>query len=283
MSADDALGRLATARSFLFVPGDRPDRFARALASSADCVVVDLEDAVAPQGKGAARKHAAALVSQAIPERPIVVRTNHPDSTWGPDDLVALAGAPALAGVMVPKADGPELLARVSATLGAATSLLPLVETAAGILAAPALATVRGVVRLTFGHLDLGAELGIDPAEHERLAPARLALVLASAAAGIAAPVDGVTPDVRDLDAVGADTRAARASGFTARLCIHPDQVDAVHDALAPDEAELTWARSVVAASADVGVAVVDGQMVDRPVLIRARSVLERATPTTTR
>ena len=272
---------LAAARSFLFVPGDRPDRFARALSSSADVVVLDLEDAVAPQSKGPAREHVLGLLAEGMPHKPVVVRINHPTTPWGSDDLAAVGRLDALAGVMVPKADSPELLLHVSRS--APVPLLPLVETASGVLGAPGLASAAGVVRLAFGHLDLGAELAIDPADAVRLSAARLALVLASAAAGIAAPIDGVTSQVHDQVLVAADTRAALASGFTARLCIHPGQVDTVHTALAPDEDELARAQAVLAAATNGGVAVIDGRMVDRPVLIRARSVVARANHTTAR
>jgi citrate lyase subunit beta / citryl-CoA lyase len=271
-------GDLAGARTLLFVPGDRPDRFATALASEADCVVVDLEDAVAAGAKELARGHVAELLRQP-PPKPVVVRINHPATPWGEDDLVALvalAGRPGLCGVMVPKADSTLLLDDVSRRTG--LPLLPLVETAAGILAAPALATAPGVVRLVLGHLDLAAELGIDPADELRLAPARFALVVASAAAGLPGPVDGVSTDVRDLERVAAETRSALAAGCTARLCIHPDQVAAVHRSLAPVDDELAWARSVLAAVEEGGVTLLEGRMVDRPVLLRARSVMARAT-----
>jgi citrate lyase subunit beta / citryl-CoA lyase len=269
-------GLLGGARTFLFVPGDRPDRFPKALASEADCVVVDLEDAVAAEAKAAARGHAAAMLEHRL-DKPVVVRINNPDSHWGRDDLAALADAVHLSAVMVPKADSPRLLGHVSQQIDA--PLLPLVETAAGILAAHNLAQAPGVVRLVLGHLDLAAELGIGADDEVRLAPARFALVLASAAAGLPAPVDGVSTDVQDLDRVSADTRLALASGYTARLCIHPNQVGAVHRSLVPDDDEVAWARSVLSAAGDRDVALVDGRLVDRPVLARARSILARATP----
>jgi citrate lyase subunit beta / citryl-CoA lyase len=273
----NAHNRIGAARSFLFVPGDRPDRFRRALDSEADCVVVDLEDAVAPAAKDAARAHVRALLDRPVPRKPVIVRINSPSTPPGAADVAALSTGTRPAGVMVPKADSPAVLAELGHRLGANVALLPLVETAAGLIAAPQIAALPGVARLALGHLDLAAELGIDPADENRLGPARFALAVASAAAGLPAPVDGVSTEVRAPSRVETETRHTVAAGFTARLCIHPDQVRPVHTGLLPPADELTWARSVLGAVRGGDVAVVDGQMVDRPVLLRARSVLARA------
>jgi citrate lyase subunit beta/citryl-CoA lyase len=250
------------ARSFLFVPGDRPDRFAKAAAAGADVVVLDLEDAVAPAAKDVAREHVAAWLAEG---HTAVVRINAAGTPWHAADRAAVAAA---AAVMVPKAERPEDLDGLS-------SVLPLVETARGIAAAAGLCAVPAVVRPVFGSIDLAADLGVDPLSRTALLHARSALVLAAAAAGCAPPVDGVTTALSDVDAVRADTRHAVELGFTGKLCVHPRQVPVVHDAFRPTGAEIAWARSVLAAGE--GVTAVDGRMVDRPVLLRARRLLDRS------
>lgn len=268
---------LTPARSYLFVPGDRPERLDKALASGADRVVLDLEDAVAPAAKDAAR----AEVARALTERPaaerarIVVRINDAATDAFAADLAMLAATQAAA-VMLPKAERPETLAQLRAA-SPRTALLPLVESARGVLAAEALAAAPGVERLVFGTLDFALDLDLsgDPVGLDHAA-SRLAL--ASRAAGIASPVAGVTPEIADDERLRADLARARAHGFGAKLCIHPRQVAVLHAALQPSEAELDWARRVLAAMQGAAGAVqVDGRMVDRPVLQRAQALLARA------
>ncbi|WP_028849665.1 HpcH/HpaI aldolase/citrate lyase family protein [Thermocrispum municipale] len=253
---------LASARTLLFVPGNRPDRFAKAAASGADAVVLDLEDAVAPEQKPAAREHVAEWLKAG---NSAVVRVNAAGTPWHDDDVAAV-GDVAMA-LMVPKAERAEDLPR--------GTVIPLVETAAGIDNARAVCSAPGVVRPAFGSVDLAAELGVDPASYYALLHARSALVLAAAAAGCAPPVDGVTTSLDEVGLLRADTAHAVELGFTGKLCIHPRQIEHVHAALRPTDSELDWARRVVAA-ADGGVSVVDGQMVDRPVVLRAERLLSR-------
>lgn len=254
---------IAAARTFLFVPGDRPDRYAKAAAAGADVVVLDLEDAVAPGAKDAAREHVVAWLAAG---HTAVVRINAAGTPWHAADLAAVRDA---AAVMVPKAERPEDLDGLS-------SVLPLVETARGVTAATELCAVPTVVRPVFGSIDLAADLGVDPLSRTALLHARSALALAAAAAaGCAPPVDGVTTALSDVDAVRDDTRHAVELGFTGKLCVHPRQVPVVHEAFRPSEEELAWARSVLAAGD--GVSVVDGRMVDPPVLSRAARLLSRA------
>ncbi len=236
------------ARTFLFVPGDRPDRFESALTSAADCVVVDLEDAVAPEAKAAARENVAGLLRGGDWGKPVLVRISDPQTSDGETDVAVLAGigigadAPVDLAVMVAKTESVETLDLLHHRLPEGTALLPLVETAAGVLQAPELAAAAGVVRLALGHLDLAADLGLDPDDSARLAPARFALVASSAAAGLPAPVDGVSDHLHDLLSIEADARESLAAGFTAKLCIHPDQVLTIHRAFAPSQADLEWA-----------------------------------------
>ncbi len=260
-------------RSLLFVPGHRADRFDKALAAGASAVIIDLEDAVAPADKDAAR---AALAGWLRPEHAVIVRINSADTPWFAADL-ALCGAPGVAGVMCPKAERPETLAQVAAA--GARGLLPLVESAAGIANLDALARAPGVWRLAFGSIDLQVDLGLKDATEDELLPLRLQLVLASRLAGIGAPVDGVSTAIDDADRLAQDVARARRLGFGGKLCIHPKQVALVNAGMAPSAAELAWAQRVTDASAAAGGAAVavDGKMVDKPVLLRAAAILGEA------
>jgi citrate lyase subunit beta / citryl-CoA lyase len=260
------------ARSYLFVPATRPERFAKAHASGADAVVVDLEDAVAPDDKAAARE---ALAAALDPARPVVVRINAAGTRWFDEDL-ELCAHPGVAAVMLPKAEGIDAAcAVVERTL---RDVLALVETAAGIETARAIARVPGVVRLAFGSLDLKADLGVEGDDDELLA-FRSELVLASRLGGLAAPVDGVCTAIGDAQRLRAETVRARRLGFGAKLCIHPSQPTEVNAAFAPDAAELDWARRVVEGfrAARGGVFLLDGRMIDAPVHRRALTLLGRA------
>jgi citrate lyase subunit beta/citryl-CoA lyase len=270
-------------RSYLFVPGHRADRFDKALASGADAVVLDLEDAVAPPDKEGAREALArymAAADEATRQR-LVVRINDEHTLWFDDDLALLAAANAPA-VMLPKAETVATLARVrSACPG--IDVLALIESARGVLNAEALAAAEGVQRLVFGTLDFALDLDLvdDPAAGPvGLDAAASRLAWASRAAALPLPVAGVTADIHDPAILRADFARARAHGFGAKLCIHPKQVAWVHEALRPTEAEVEWAQRVLAAAASTqGAVQLDGRMVDRPVVERARRLLERADP----
>ncbi|HEY1225805.1 MAG TPA: CoA ester lyase [Ramlibacter sp.] len=259
-------------RSYLFVPGDRPDRFAKACASGAHAVIVDLEDAVAPEHKASARS---ALASWLHPDHPVMVRVNASDTAWFREDC-ALAGRPGVAGIMLPKAERLQDIESLRAA-GAAV-VLPLVETAVGYDQARTLAGAPGVQRLVFGSIDFQLDLGIT-GDDEALLAFRSGLVLASRLAGIAAPVDGVSTAIDDPAQLAADAGRARRLGFGAKLCIHPKQVQGVNAAFSPSGAEVRWASRVLDAAAKAGGAAVavDGKMVDRPVLLRAQAILDDA------
>ena len=266
---------LALARTFLFVPADRPERHARALATGAGGVIVDLEDAVAPERKAAARE-ALATSFAALPaadRQRLLIRINASGTPWHEADRAAAAGLVAqglIAGVVLPKAEHADDLRRLAEAVGSTAWLVPLVESAAGLAAVDELAAAPQVLRLAFGNLDFQADLGLAcQADEAELVPVRLALLLASRRAGLPAPIDGVTPDWRDAQRLAADTARARRGGFGAKLCIHPDQVAPVHAALGPSADELAWARRVMAAmhAAGGGVVSLDGRMVDAPVV----------------
>lgn len=271
-------------RSYLFVPGDRPERFDKALASAADAVILDLEDAVSATNKAGARVAVAAWLMALAPEARArcVVRVNDEATAHFEADL-ALLQACGAAQVMLPKAERVQTVARLR-TACTGIAVLALIETARGVLRAEALAEAPGVVRLVFGTIDFALDMNLsgDPIGFDHAA-SRLAL--ASRAAGLPGPVAGVTPDIQDTEPLLADLQRARAHGFTAKLCIHPAQVLPIHRALQPSSAELDWARRVVAAmhggvqeaALGAGGAVqVDGRMVDKPVLLRAQALLAR-------
>jgi citrate lyase subunit beta/citryl-CoA lyase len=275
------LDPISLARSFLFVPASRPERFAKALASGAGAVIIDLEDAVAPHAKPAAREQLAqAWAGFSMPERArLVIRINAAGTPWHKDDqqLVAGLAAAGLGGVVLPKAESVAMLDTLAAHAGAVCALLPMVETAAGLVAVDALAACPRVCRLVFGNLDFQADVGMvcGPDEAE-LAPVRLALVLASRRAGLVGPVDGVTASISNTAQLQQDSQRSRRFGFGARLCIHPTQVAAVNSALAPSDQEVDWAQRVLAHSqhSASGVFTLDGRMVDAPVLRLAQHTL---------
>ena len=272
--------RLASARSFLFVPATRPERFAKALASGADAVIIDLEDAVAPASKDSARQSLAQAwpgLSNAERAR-ILIRVNAAATSWHGEDLKLLA-ALGVTGVMLPKAEQAAHLAQVASALGSGCALVPLIESVSGLDAADALAHGRQVLRLAFGNLDFQADAGLAcGADEPELASVRLAVVLASRRAELTSPIDGVTAGTQDSAQLARDVQRSRSGGFTAKLCIHPSQVATVNAAFSPAPAELEWARRVLAASEAAGGDVVslDGRMVDAPVLRLAQRMLAR-------
>lgn len=264
-----------TPRSYLFVPADRPERIAKALASGADAVIVDLEDAVAPPAKDAARAALRSWLEAQAPGTGVVVRINGADSPWFDADL-ALCAAPAVAAVMLPKAGQRDDLAAVRRALPA-KPIVALVETAEGYDRLREIARAPGVVRLAFGSIDFQLDLGI-AGDDEALLMFRSRFVLESRLAQLPAPIDGVTTAVDDPEHAARDARSARRLGFGAKLCIHPRQVEPVNRSFSPSESELAWAQRVVdAATGSGGAAVaVDGKMVDRPVLMRAEALLRQ-------
>jgi citrate lyase subunit beta/citryl-CoA lyase len=260
---------LTLARTLLFVPGDRPDRFGKAESSGADGIILDLEDAVSPTNKDAARAHVASWLARGSSP---TIRINAPGTPWFDDDLTAIGHGECT--VMLPKASVAGVAAVVAA-LGADCRVAVLLETAAGIMEATSICRAPNVVRAAFGSIDLCTEIGAEPDDHEALLFARSTVVLASAAAAIAPPLDGVTTNLADPDRAEADARSAARLGFGGKLCIHPAQVASVNAAFDPSDDEVTWARTVLIA-ADDGATAVDGHMIDAPVRERARRILTR-------
>lgn len=263
----------ADATTWLFVAGTTPQRFTKATQAGADAVVLDLEDAVLPDLKSQARDDVQRWLSDG---GRAWVRINSVDSSWHDADLAAVSTTPGLAGIVLPKADA-EAVAAVRDRLATSVPLIALVETARGIHQASELAEA-GVSRLMFGSLDFSLDVNCDHTR-EALLYARSALVIASRFGGLPGPVDGVTPEVKDVERVSDDAVYGRSLGFTGKLCIHPVQVEPAASAFRPTADELAWAQGVVDAAAGSSGAVTgpDGQMIDQPVLDRARAVLASA------
>jgi citrate lyase subunit beta/citryl-CoA lyase len=269
------------ARSWLFAPASRPDRCRKALHAGADQVIWDLEDGVAPSEKGEARAAAVRLLGTLTPGDPVPwIRVNRLDTPLGEADLDALRSGPAPLRLVVPKAD-LETAERLRA-IGVAGPLLLLIETARGLwdLRHPAWERVAGPLRLAFGALDYRLDLGLgDGPNEEELLAARHELVLASRRWGWPPPVDGIVADFGDLTQVAEAAARARRLGFAGMLAIHPRQLSAIHHSFRPTAEEIAWATRVVGeVTADDGRAVrVGSLMVDRPVLDRARRILDEA------
>lgn len=259
--------------TYLFVPADRPERFAKALASGADRAILDLEDAVRPEAKPAARE---AVRGAALDWLRVVIRINDAATPFFTDDLAVIAAAPAGA-VMVPKAETAEALARVRRAARRDVELIPQIETARGLANLPALLAAPGVRRVAFGHLDFALDLGCAP-DWEALTLARQTVVLQSRMAGAAPPIESVTADIADTDRLRRETAAGKAFGFAAKLLIHPSQVAPAAEVFAPSAEERAWAERVLAAAAGGhGALTIDGRMIDKPIEDAARRILARA------
>lgn len=288
-------------RTLLFVPGDRPDRIRKAYASGADGIAVDLEDAVAASAKAQARESAvraiAALKAGQSPPPTLCVRINALATGLAETDIRALVpvlGAVRL--VILPMTSGATAVTELAGLLAEAEALaglprgrvgiLPLVETAAGVLAAKQIAAAHDRVHtLTFGPADLSRELGVTPtADGTELLHARSQLVLAAAAAGRVPPIDGPHLVLNDPDGLARSASGARRLGFGGKQVIHPSQLAPVQQAFRPTPAELAWAREVDRAFGEAerrGVAAIqlpDGGFVDYPIARRARAILQAET-----
>jgi citrate lyase subunit beta / citryl-CoA lyase len=253
------------------VPATRPELVAKALASGADLVVVDLEDAVAADDKTAARRIVAGL-----PARPdVVVRCNPPSSPDGQADLEMLGSRSWSGGLVLPKAESADEVAQVVGAIGGSVTVLALIESAVGLCRAEEIAAAEGVVRLAFGAVDYQRDLDL-PDDERGLDHPRSVLAIQSRVAGLPAPVDGPVLALDDAETLRASARRARALGMRGKFCIHPRQVPVVNEAFSVTAAELAWARRIVAAADEGGAGVlrVDGQMVDRPVVERARRMV---------
>ena len=273
LKSPKALGPASMARTMLFVPGIQPERFAKAAATAADLVIIDLEDAVPEESKASARDAVTRWLSTG---GRAAVRVNGTKSVHYQQDVSALAGLPGLLAVVVPMADDPATVAALHQQVGQDVEIVALIETALGLVRAVELASTPGVNRLAFGHLDFAADID-SSIDDEAMLMARSSLVIASRASGLPGPVDGVTTALDDPAVSGADASRARRLGFAGKLCIHPTQVEAVNAAFSPSGEEIAWAQRIVEVSAAGGAVRINGHMVDAPVILKARAIVARA------
>jgi citrate lyase subunit beta/citryl-CoA lyase len=272
-------------RSLLFVPGDRPDRMAKALAAGADALILDLEDSVAPAAKPEARRAVAAFLAANETSR-LWVRVNPLDGGEAEKDLAAILPAHPH-GIVLPKAEGGasvnELARRLAERGNATTRILAIAtETPAAIFQLGSYGGAKRLAGLTWGAEDLPTAIGAATSREEdgRYTPpyelARSLCLFGAAAAGVA-PIETVYPAFRDLDGLAAYAARARRDGFRGMMAIHPAQVPVINAAFTPTSAELDHARAVVAAfdaSPEAGALSLDGKMIDRPHLVQAKRLL---------
>ncbi|MFD4257345.1 HpcH/HpaI aldolase/citrate lyase family protein [Streptomyces sp. NPDC058534] len=262
--------------TWLYAPGDRPRVVAKALAAGADVVVVDLEDAVAPDRKDYAREATAEMLTEPQPV-PVHVRVNALDGPLAAADLRALAALPGLSGLRLPKVTSPEQITGVAAATGG-PPLYALLETALGVERAYPIAAAHPALRgIALGEADLRADLGV--LGDTGLDWSRSRVVVAARAAGLAPPSQTVHPDTRDLEGLAASCAHGRALGFLGRAAIHPRQLPIIERAYLPTERELEEAETIVkAASVQPGAqALPDGRFVDAAVVATARRTLSLA------
>lgn len=254
----------------LFVPATRPDRIAKAARSSADAIIVDLEDAVPALEKDHARSGLAGFVAnQPVP---VFVRVNAVGTQWFDSDIAFVKGND-VAGVMLPKTQSAADIAAVGLDL----PVIGLIESAIGVTSLSDICTASNLKQLAFGSIDYALDLGCTE-DRDALLLARLSIVTQSRAHDLAAPLDGVTGSISDADLIASDTQYAVQLGFGGKLAIHPKQLGVIRMAMSPSEKEVEWAQAVSAAIETSGGAAVllDGLMIDAPVFAKAQQVLKR-------
>jgi citrate lyase subunit beta/citryl-CoA lyase len=272
-------------RSLLFVPGDRPERMDKALTTGADALILDLEDSVAPSAKDKARQDVAAFLARPHPGVARWVRINPLDSGMTADDLAAAQGAD---GIVLPKAQSGEDVARLDAMLaGTSARILPIAsETPAAVFGLGSYAGCSPrLAGVTWGAEDLPAAIGAissREADGSYTPPYEMvrALTLFGAHAAGVAPIETVYPDFRNLDGLERYCARAMRDGFTGMMAIHPTQVEVINRAFTPSDAAIEHARRVVAAFAEnpgAGALQLDGKMIDAPHLKQAEALLRRA------
>ncbi len=269
-------------QTLLFVPANRPERFDKALASGADAIIIDLEDAVPPAEKDAA----CAILNEWLEKQPpnsVLIRINGTGSPWFTQDC-SLCRSKAVAAIVVPKAEDPEALKELAHITE--KPLLPFIESALAFTRLNKIAATSGVARLLFGKLDLALDLGMDypppadePLDESAFLFAHSQLVMCSRIHGLAAPLDAIYTAIHDPKGLTAYARQGMRQGFGGLLLIHPAQVAPAQQALTPTSAQISWAKHILEAEQRVkgAVVAVSGNMVDTPVMARARRIMESA------
>ncbi|MCU7249972.1 HpcH/HpaI aldolase/citrate lyase family protein [Pseudomonas koreensis] len=270
--------------SYLFVPGNRPERFSKAVEAAPDAIILDLEDAVHPNSKAVARASIWAWQeSTPVTACQRYIRLNSVSSSLFRQDMTWLGDMrypERCAGIFLPKAECPQSLAGVVERLlewHPGLQIVAIIETARGLQQVEEIAAIPGLARLAFGSLDFSLDINCSQIP-EAFLLARNRIVLASRVAGLPAPIDGVTPAISDMAVVEQDSRYARSLGFGAKLCIHPSQLRTVQHAFLPNARQLAWAERVLDAVAGGSHAVqVDGEMVDLPLIEQAQRLRDMA------
>lgn len=260
--------KFSSAVAPLFVPATRPERIAKAAISGADAIIVDLEDAVPAADKAKARDGLASyLVDLPVP---CFIRVNATTSQWFDADMALVRSVGGI-GVMLPKSETAADIDQV----GPDIPVIALVETACGIVGLQEICQAEATCQLAFGSIDYSLDIGCDETT-EALLLARLSLVTYSRAFCLPSPIDGVTVLVNEPERVMADANYARQLGFGGKLAIHPNQIDTIKVAFAPSDEQLEWARRIMHANeaANGAAILMDGQMVDTPLIEKARQLL---------
>ncbi|WP_257224550.1 MULTISPECIES: CoA ester lyase [unclassified Acinetobacter] len=265
---------MKSARSYLFVPANRVERFEKALNTDADAVIIDLEDAVPFDLKQSSRDDLTAWL-QDHPELQVMIRVNSSQTEWFLADI-ELAKFPNVSAIVLPKTESS---AEIEAVLKIRNiGIFPLIETPLGFANVRQIACTKHVIALMFGTIDFQLEMNMNGGYLELLS-FRNEIVLASQLAKIQAPVDGVTVDFKDEDLIRLETQQAKNLGFAGKLCIHPNQVNLVNQTFNPSSQEITWANQIMQAVEEAkGQAVsLNGKMVDLPVILQAQKIIDRA------
>jgi citrate lyase beta subunit len=277
--------RLSRVRSALFTPGTEAARLRKAVTAGADVCIFDLEDSVPPGRVVEARRTVADAIEEVAGQAPIWVRVHAPGSDEMAQDLAALPLAK-IDGIMLPKVrhedDASACHSAIVAAKGPARMpLIPIIESAMGVLNAAEIAASTSVFCLAIGRFDLSADIGIDPdAGSPALALARGTVVLASAAARIHQPLDSPWLKIKDIEGLRSTAQRGRADGFGGMLLIHPTHVEVANGVFSPSAQELAWAREVLRSAEEAtaggqGAYALNGQMVDEAIVKRARALLQ--------
>ncbi|PVZ78583.1 CoA ester lyase [Serratia sp. S1B] len=261
------------ARSFLFVPANRVERFDKALTAGSDAVIIDLEDAVPTHLKLEARQQLADWLTT-YPETEVMIRVNSKQTEWFSDDIT-LAKYPNVTAIVLPKT---ESIADLQAIFEIQDiDIYPLIETPLGFSQVREIAKARHVKALMFGSIDFQLEMEMNGG-YQELVYFRNEIVLASKLANIDAPIDGVTVDIHNHEVLMLETTQAKNLGFAGKLCIHPLQINTVNQVFMPNQNEIDWAQRVLdmVAKANGQAVSLDGKMIDLPIIRRAQKILQQ-------
>lgn len=276
LAATEGRRLLETATTFLFVPGDRPERFAKALRSDADVVIIDWEASVIASRKEAARQNTISFLKQAD-GRKIAIRLNPYSGRDFLDDAAALSAFhKSIAGIFLTMVSSADEIGSSAKALPPLLPLVGMIETAQALTQVDSIAACRHLCRIAFGNMDFQTDLQLPPEENVGLIYPSSRLIIASRAAGLPGPIAGATENIADLDHFVASARFERNLGYLAKLCVHPSQLAPARQVFAPSKQEIAWAKQILEETRDSHAVMIEGRMIDRPVIDRARKILGR-------